>query len=120
MHSYALGVTSGEERGARGGADGGGDEEIGKLAAFVRHAVEVWRLYLGGTEASEVAVALVVGEDDDKIGLCFGGAREQSDKDEREECGSGHWEACGKSRPDAIVPVSGNGVLGDGADGGVV
>jgi hypothetical protein len=67
MKSDALGVASGEESGARGCADGRGDMEVGETDAICCNGIDVRGLDGFRTEATEVAVALVIGEDDDDI-----------------------------------------------------
>ncbi|MFT6863092.1 MAG: hypothetical protein ACJAVK_001653, partial [Akkermansiaceae bacterium] len=85
VHADALGVAAGEEGGTGGGANRGGDHEVGELAAFGGEAVDIGGLDLGGAEAAEVAVALVIGEDDDEVGLVSGAGDEAGDQKNEEE-----------------------------------
>lgn len=45
--------------------------EIGQSHTSLREAVEIWSRYLGA-KASEVTVAQVIGDDDEKVGLLAG------------------------------------------------
>ena len=65
----AVGVAAGQQGGPRGGADRLGDVEVGEAHALA------WPCGRGsassialGAEAAEVAVAQVVGEDEDDVG----------------------------------------------------
>src|SRR5262245_6739531 len=66
-HAGAYGQPAGQQRGPTGGANTSGHVEIGETHSFRRHAVEVWGADGGMTVAAKVAVAQVVGEDDDDI-----------------------------------------------------
>ena len=47
---------------------------VGEMQAFAREPVQVWRLDVLGTVATDVTVADIVGHDDDYVGEdCFGG-----------------------------------------------
>lgn len=45
--------------------------EIGQPHTSLRETVEIWSLYLGA-KASEVTVAQVIGDNDEKVGLLAG------------------------------------------------
>lgn len=76
VHFDPLGIAAGEEGGTGRGADGGGHHETGKFASFFGEAIDVGGLDVGGAKAPEVAVALVVGEDDDEVWLFSGPGQE--------------------------------------------
>ena len=67
LAEHAPRVTAGHQSCARGGADRVGGVEGGEHAALAGHAVDVRGLDLLGAEAAEILVALVIGEDDNKI-----------------------------------------------------
>lgn len=69
MKSDALRVASGQESGARGCADWRWDMEVREADAIFCNGVDIGCLDGFRTEATEVAVALVIGEDDDDIGV---------------------------------------------------
>ena len=70
-HVITERVLPGEEGVARGGADGGRRVGIGPAEAFIGEAVDVWSLEVFGVcaVAGEVAIAKVVDEDDDDVGV---------------------------------------------------
>src|SRR3546814_10038891 len=69
MDTYPIGVASREEGGPGGGADGLRRMEISKLYPFCGHLVEVGGLDIRRTEYTDILVTLVVGKDDDNVGL---------------------------------------------------
>ena len=85
MASRALqpcrcGWASGQSKERRGSACNsiGTSIKIGEAKAFRRHAVDIGRANAGMTVAAEIAVAEVVGENDDDIGtLAFRMERER-------------------------------------------
>ena len=78
MHADALGVATRKQGGPGGCADRGGHHEAGELTTFLSYAVDVWGIDCLGTEAAEVAVALVIGKNDDEIWLgCLQRARQK-------------------------------------------
>ena len=69
LQRTAPGVAAGQDAVARGRADGRGTMGVGEDHAFARQAVEVRRADFGfRVEAAQVAVAEVVGEDEDDVG----------------------------------------------------
>ena len=64
----AVGPVTGEKRGT-GGRAGGSDVVVGEDGGLGVELVKVGRLYDGITVAGEVAVALVIGDDDDDVGF---------------------------------------------------
>ena len=68
VNADAVVVTASEQRGARRGTDRLRDMEVGELAAFLRHSVEVRRGVGFAAERADVRVAEVVAEDDDDVG----------------------------------------------------
>ena len=69
MHTDTLGVTTGEQRRAGGRAHRRGYHEARKLPAFLGNAVDIRRADGFGTKTAQIAIALVIGEDDDEVGL---------------------------------------------------
>ena len=67
MDPDAVGITAGEQRRSRGGTDRLSDVKIGESAAFAREPVEIRRLKSLGGEATDIAISLIVGKDDDDI-----------------------------------------------------
>ena len=63
-----VGIAAGEQGRARGRTDRLGDMEIGEPPPFAGEPVEVRRLETLGAEAADVAISLIVREDDDDIG----------------------------------------------------
>lgn len=65
----ADGVAAGHQPGARGRADVGGGVKGRELRAFLRHAIEIGRADQFRAVGAEIAIAQIVGEDDDDVGL---------------------------------------------------
>ena len=63
-----LAVAAGHERRARRGADRLRDVEAGEARSLGRQAIEIRRLECLCAKAADVAVALIVGEDEDDVG----------------------------------------------------
>lgn len=63
------GVAAGEDGGAGGGADGSGGVEVVEDDGVLGHVVEVGSLDERVTGVAAVAVALVIGHDEDDVGL---------------------------------------------------
>jgi hypothetical protein len=63
----ALGVTAGEQSGARRRAHRGRGVEIGEAHTLGGEAIEVRCLEAGRAETADVAISLVIGEDDDDV-----------------------------------------------------
>ena len=80
MHAHPLGVTTGEQSRTRRGAHWRGHHEACEFPTFLRDAVDIRRANGLGAETAQVAVTLVVGKNDDEIGLGamhgFGGDKE--------------------------------------------
>ena len=72
-HADAVGVATRHECGARGGADGLGHVETGEARALSGEAIDVRRLDILGSVAAEVAVAEVIGEDENNVWWRRGG-----------------------------------------------
>ena len=66
-HAAAKRIAARHQRGAGRGAERRRRVELRQPRAFGRHAVEIRRLELRVAEAAEIAVAEVVGQDDDDI-----------------------------------------------------
>ena len=92
-HPRADGVAAREEGCAGGGAGRGGRVELGEAHAFGGHLVEVRRANRRVAVARQVAVAEIVGEEDDEVGAAgrFSGAGHPgrggagSDEDQRHQ-----------------------------------
>ena len=69
MHTDTLGVTTGEQRRAGGRANRRSHHEARELPAFTGDAVDIRRLDCLGAKTTQVAIALIIGEDDNKVGL---------------------------------------------------
>src|SRR5579872_3924393 len=67
LEADPVGVASGHERGARGGADRLRHVEVGETNAFPRHPVQVRRPEVLRSKAADVRVTLIVGQDDDDV-----------------------------------------------------
>ncbi|MDB6065803.1 MAG: hypothetical protein JWR26_2011 [Pedosphaera sp.] len=106
-----AGVFAGQERGARGSGCGTASVEAGEAQAFRGECVDVGRPDLGLAVAAEVAVAEVIGEDEedggfarrglgleiDGVGLGSGGAGQKGDgKDAKEQNEARAWRESGK------------------------
>jgi hypothetical protein len=50
-----------------GGSTGGGDMKVAEVYRFIAESIKRWSFDIGVTMASQVAIALVVGNDDDNI-----------------------------------------------------
>ena len=92
FHADALRVATGQQARPRRGADRAGDHEVGELPSLLRHPVDVRRLDRLRTEAAEVVVALVVGEDDDEVrtGRLGGGAERNENHEEEKQAHDRH------------------------------
>lgn len=69
VHADSLWIAPGQESGPGRGAYGGGHHEVGEATALPGEAVDVGSFDCGGAETAEVAVSLVIGEDDDEVRL---------------------------------------------------
>ena len=84
VHPNALGIATGEQRRSGRRANRRGYHEARKLSAFLGNAVDIRRADGFGTKTAQVAVALVIGKDDDEVGLRsgrgFNGEKENGQK----------------------------------------
>lgn len=89
-HAAADGIAAGQEGGPAGGADLRRDVEIGKAKPLGGHAIEMGCPDRRGAVAAEIAVAEVIGEDDDDVGPLGGlsGGDEESAEGQDEEQGT--------------------------------
>ena len=71
-HIDPLRITPGHQSGTRWSANRGGHIKAGQSGTLRRHLIDARRADVLAAEATQVAVALVVGEDDDEVGrpLC--------------------------------------------------
>ena len=84
VNAIALRITAGKQRAARRRARRPGDVKTVKLDSAPGQAVEVRRLYFAGTKAAEVAIALVVRDNEQNIRLgqgVGGGSQAQREYD---------------------------------------
>lgn len=86
--SEAAGIAAGEESGAGGGADRGGDIPAGAQDSAVGEGVELRSLDGGGARAAEVAVSHVVGQDDEEFGLGVEYSGEEGEEEKLHEGGT--------------------------------
>src|SRR5439155_3306303 len=82
-HAGADGQSTGEQGSAAGGADTGGDIKIGELHAFTGHSIEVGSANAGMTVTTQIAIAEVVGQDNDDVRRAGGGDQGESDEEEQ-------------------------------------
>ena len=73
----AIGITPCEKCGARGRAHGLRDVKVREFRAFAREPIDVRSGVTFRAKDSEVAIALVVREDDDDVRQALGGGRER-------------------------------------------
>ena len=71
-HIDPLGIAPGHQSGARWRANRSGHVEARQPGTFRRHLIDARRADVFAAEATEIAVALVVGEDDDEVGFLSG------------------------------------------------
>ena len=69
MHTHALGITAGQQRRTRRCAHRRGYHEAREFPPLLRNSIDVRRVDGLGAETTQVAIALVIGEDDYKVGL---------------------------------------------------
>ena len=69
VHADALRIAPREQGGTGGCADRGGHHEAGELTPLLSNTVDIWGIDCLGAEATEVAVALVICEDNDEVGF---------------------------------------------------
>ena len=73
MDTQPVGITARKQRRAAGRTDRLRYMEIGELAPLARQPVQVWRLEPLRALATQIAIALIVGEDDHHIRQPLGG-----------------------------------------------
>ena len=69
MHAHPLGITAREQSRTGRSSHWCGHHKALEFTAFLGDAIDVWSANSLGSETAQVAVALVIGEDDDEIGL---------------------------------------------------
>src|SRR5262245_58662182 len=72
QNADAIRIAAGQQRGARGGADGLRYVEVGEADPVLGHLIEMGRANSLVAITAEVAVAKIVGEDDDEVGWRLG------------------------------------------------
>ena len=97
MRAVSQAVAAGHQLAAGGGAHGG-HVEIGEADALAVQPVDVRRPQHGVAMARQVAVALVVGEDQDDIGGRLGRCRARGRALEKAPACRGHNAACNTPR----------------------
>ena len=88
LMAKAVLVLPREQRGAGGAADGAGDVGIGETGAGFGERIDVGGGDVGGAVAADVAVAHVVGEQDDQI--LFGGLGGEGHRAREEDAAGEH------------------------------
>ena len=78
-------VATGEKAGSTCPASGGCNECIFKAHALRGEAVKVWSLDEGMARAPEGMIALIVGEEEEEIGLARGGGGKEEAQEEKAE-----------------------------------
>ncbi len=86
VHAHPFRIAAGEQCRPRRRADRRGDHEAGEPAPFSGEPVEMRRADRLRAKAPEVAVALVIGEDDDDVRLRGGKGLSAGERDGCEEC----------------------------------
>ena len=94
-HACPLRPASGEQRCARGRTHRAGRIRLRELHPLLRHAVEMRRVVERAAVAPEVALAQIVGEEDDDVGPLGSGDRIRQRSDhgagEEDEVNKFHW-----------------------------
>ena len=86
----AAGVSTGDEAGAGGGTDGRGDVAVRAEDSGFGEAVEIRCLDRFAAGDAEVAVAHVIGQDEEDVGAVIGRRGEQQEARDEEEGGDVH------------------------------
>ena len=89
MHAHSLGITTRQQRRTRRRAHRRGHHEARELPSLLRNAIDVWCLDRLRTETAQVAVPLIIGEDDHKVRL-GGGHRFNGEKKNGQQTGQGN------------------------------
>ena len=69
MHAHALGITTGQQPRARRSAHRRGHHEARELSPLLRNPIDIRRLDRLRPKTAQIAVPLIVGENNDEIGL---------------------------------------------------
>ena len=93
VETVALGIAAGENAAAGGSARGRGRIERRRLHPLGRHAVEIRGDDFLAAEAPQIAIALIIADDDDDVGLSRGARRRRSDGGEKPEARRDDGEA---------------------------
>ena len=93
-------VATSKEAGSTCPASGGCNECIFKAHALRGEAVKVWSLDDGMARAPESVIALIVGEEEEDIGLAGAGSRKEEAQEEKAETrhGCGAWRKADLAR----------------------
>jgi hypothetical protein len=94
VHADPLWIAASEKGSARGGTDRGSDHEVRKFAAFFREAVDVGCFDFGGAKAAEIAVTLIIGEDNYKVGLFCSACGEAFEGEDQKKEDFHLWFGC--------------------------
>ena len=89
MHTHALGITTRQQRRARRRAHRRCHHKARELPSLLRNAIDIWCLDRLRTETAQVAVPLIIGEDDHKVRL-GGGHRFNGEKKNGQQSGQGN------------------------------
>nr|WP_231580152.1 hypothetical protein [Pseudorhodobacter wandonensis] len=68
-HSVGVGICSREQRGARGAARRRCDVHPVKTGSLIYQTVQIWRINMRKTKCRYCVVSLLIGQDEDDIGL---------------------------------------------------
>lgn len=89
MKAEAVGIASGEQGGAGGGADRLSDMEVGVLHSVAGQAVEVRCGKAGGSESADVPVPLIICKNKHDVGRGPGGRSRLEAGQKQNGCGHG-------------------------------
>lgn len=106
-----IGVTTGKQRGAGGGADRLGDVKGGELAALGSESVDVRRGVAFGSEGRDVGVAHVIHVDQDHVRPFIGGlSEERKNEKERGEKKTAHDSGVNERERAVLLAIEWRGV----------
>ncbi len=71
VHGNPLRIAAGHDAGTGGSTNARGNAEMGELAAFCSHPVQMRRAMQGRAEGLDIAVAQIVAENDNEVGFSF-------------------------------------------------
>ena len=92
VHAHPFRIATRQQRRARGRAHGRSHHKVRKPSAFGGNAIDVRRLDLGRTETTEVAIALVIGKDNDEVRLGVGRMHSSNQRNDQEDRREEHFQ----------------------------